>query len=87
MASYSLQIRRSAAKELRALPAGVRRALVARIRKLAREPRPRGVEKLKGLENIYRVRVGTYRIVYEIRDRALIVTVVKIGHRKDVYRR
>lgn len=86
MASYSVQIRRSAAKELRALPAGARRALVARIRKLAREPRPRGVEKLKGFEDVYRVRVGTYRIVYEIRDRELIVTVIKVGHRQDVYR-
>ena len=86
MASYSLQIRRSATKELRALPAQARRAVVARIQKLAREPRPRGVEKLKGFEDTYRVRVGTHRIVYEIRDRALIVTVVKVGHRKDVYR-
>ena len=86
MASYNLQIRRSATKELRALPAQARRAVVARIRKLARDPRPRGVEKLKGPEDTYRVRVGTYRIVYEIRDRALIVTIVKVGHRKDVYR-
>ncbi|MDP4000592.1 MAG: type II toxin-antitoxin system RelE/ParE family toxin [bacterium] len=86
-ASYRIRIKRSATKELRALPAPARRTLVGRIMKLARDPRPRGVEKLKGLENAYRIRSGVYRIVYEILDRELVVTVIRVAHRKDAYRR
>ncbi len=53
---------------------------------LAANPRPKGVKKLTGLDNLYRIRAGDYRIVYQIRDDRLIVLVVRIGHRKDVYR-
>jgi mRNA-degrading endonuclease RelE of RelBE toxin-antitoxin system len=49
-------------------------------------PRPRGVEKLAGVEELYRVRVGTYRIVYAIRERELVVVIARVGHRRDVYR-
>ena len=85
MASYSLHIRRSAAKEISALPAKDRRRVVARIALLATDPRPVGSEKLSGEEK-YRVRQGDYRILYEIIDADLIVTVVKVGNRRDVYR-
>ena len=85
MASYSLHIRRSAAKEISALPAKDRRRVVARITVLATDPRPVGCEKLSGEEK-YRVRQGDYRILYEIIDADLIVTVVKVGNRRDVYR-
>jgi mRNA interferase RelE/StbE len=54
---------------------------------LAEEPRPDGVVKLKGEENAYRVRVGDYRIVYEVRDNVLLVLIVKIGHRREIYRK
>ncbi len=53
---------------------------------LAVNPRPKGVKKLSGLDDLYRIRVGDYRIVYQIHDDRLIVLVVRIGHRKDVYR-
>ncbi len=53
---------------------------------LARDPRPRGVKKLAGEEELYRLRVGDYRIIYQVRDRVLVVLVVNVGHRRDVYR-
>lgn len=86
MASYSLEIKRSAAKELAHLPSKDRGRIVARIQALADDPRPTGVEKLSGQER-YRVRQGDYRILYEIEDMVLRIIVVKIGHRREVYRR
>lgn len=86
MASYELLIKRSAAKELEAVATKKdRQRLIARIRTLARESRPAGCEKLSVKER-FRVRRGAYRIVYEIDDSAGAVPIVKIGHRKDVYR-
>ena len=85
MASYSLEIKRSAAKELAQLPPKDRGRVVARIQALADDPRPVGAEKLSGQER-YRVRQGDYRILYEIEDQILRIMVVKIGHRRDVYR-
>ncbi|MGI9141381.1 MAG: type II toxin-antitoxin system RelE family toxin [Gemmatimonadaceae bacterium] len=85
MASYSVRIKRSAAKELEAIPLKDRRRIVSRIEALHIEPRPSGCEKLSGEEK-YRLRQGDYRILYEIADRELIVTVVRIGNRRDVYR-
>ena len=86
MASYNVVITKSAAKELEGVPTKDRRRLVARIWALAEDPRPPGSEKLAGDEK-YRVRQGDYRILYQIADADLIVTVVRIGHRRDVYRR
>jgi mRNA interferase RelE/StbE len=86
VASYSILITRSAAKELEAVPAKDRKRVVTRIRLLADDPRPAGAEKLSG-EDKYRVRQGNYRILYEIVDETLVVTVVRIGHRREVYRR
>ena len=85
MASYRLVIRRSAGKEIEALPPKDRRRVVTKIQGLAANPRPAGCEKLSGEEK-YRLRQGDYRILYEIADRELIVTVVKVGNRRDVYR-
>lgn len=86
MARYSLEIRRSAAHELEHLPTKKDRRLVAdRISRLAENPRPQGSEKLAS-DVRYRVRQGPYRIVYEVDDASRIVRVVKIGHRRDVYR-
>jgi len=59
---------------------------MTRIEALSDDPSPQGVAKLEGAETLYRLRVGDYRIVYEIRDKELLVLVVKVGHRKDVYR-
>ena len=85
MAGYSVGIKRTAAKELDELPLGQRKAVVARIRALAADPRPRGCEKLSGEEK-YRIRQGNLRVIYEIDDRLEAITIVKIGHRRDVYR-
>jgi mRNA interferase RelE/StbE len=85
VASYSVLIKRSAAKDLESFPLKDRRRIVARIEGLRGDPRPPGCEKLSGEEK-YRLRQGSYRILYEILDRELIVTVVRIGHRRDVYR-
>ena len=87
MESYELLIKPSAVKELERVATKKDRArIVSRIRDLARDPRPPGCEKLSTLER-YRVRQGAYRIVYGIDDDERRVTVVKIGHRRDVYRR
>lgn len=85
MASYSLEIKRSAAKELAQVPPKDRGRIVARIQALADDPRPVGAEKISGQER-YRVRQGDYQILLEIEDRILRIMVVKIGHRRDVYR-
>lgn len=61
--------------------------LVEAIDKLAENPRPRGCKKLAGRYDLYRIRVGRYRVVYAIRDEVLVVVIVAIGHRRDVYRR
>ena len=83
--SYDLRIKPSAVKELRFLQPADRRRVVDRIESLAEDPRPRGCEKLTGGAR-YRVRQGSQRVLYEVDDESQIVTVVKIGHRRDVYR-
>jgi mRNA interferase RelE/StbE len=85
VASYSVRIKRSAASELEAVPLKDRRRIVHRIEAVETDPRPQGCEKLSG-EDKYRLRQGDYRILYEVVDRELIVTVVKVGNRRDVYR-
>lgn len=85
MASYELLIKRSAAKELEALPPTYRRRVAVRIQALSSEPRSPGAEKLSGQEK-YRIRQGDYRVLYEIDDSARTVTIVRIAHRRDVYR-
>lgn len=86
MASYELAFKKSVAKDLRAIPKEDVKRILQRIRSLADDPRPAGCEKLSGHER-YRVRQGAYRIIYGIEDRQLLVLVVKIGHRREVYRR
>lgn len=85
MARFELVVRRSVSKDLRALPSRDVRRLLARMEALADNPRPPGAQKLAGQER-YRIRQGVYRILYEIRDQELIVVVVKVGHRRQVYR-
>ena len=85
MASYELVFKKSVAKDLRAFPKQAVKQIMQRIRSLSEDPRPAGCEKLSGQER-YRVRQGVYRIIYEIEDARLVVLVVKVGHRSDVYR-
>ena len=83
MANYSLLITKSAAKELEAVPRKDRLRIIEKIQGLAIDPRPFGAEKLTG-EDKYRLRQGDFRILYEIRDRELLVSVIRIGNRRDV---
>ncbi len=84
MASYRLLFKKSVARDLRKLPARHVAAILRRIDELAENPRARGCKKLAG-GDYYRVRLGSYRIVYEVRDRGLIVQVVRVAHRSSAY--
>ena len=86
MPRYSIQITPGAARGLTALDKPARRRIAIRIDALAENPRPAGVKKLQGESNTWRVRVGDYRIIYTIEDNRLVLLVIKIGHRGDVYR-
>ncbi len=87
MARYKVLIKPSAAKEIEAVGQKKdRQRIVASIRSLADDPRSPGCEKLAGEQDRYRVRVGRYRVIYSIGDEELLVVVVRVGHRKDVYR-
>lgn len=85
MAAYSLLIKKSAAKELEAVPKKDREKLVAKIQALANNPRPAGSEKLAGADK-YRIRHGVYRVLYEVDDATVVVIVVRVAHRREVYR-
>jgi mRNA interferase RelE/StbE len=85
MESYRIVIKKSAAKEIEKIEKKDQIRLIEKIRSLAQEPRPTGSKKLSGQEK-YRIRQGNYRILYQIIDDALIICVVKIGHRRDIYK-
>lgn len=85
MAEYKIYFKKSVEKDFRAIAKKDLRKIVVRIQDLASDPRPPGHEKLTG-QGRYRIRQGHYRIVYSIQDNEFTVWVVKIGHRKDVYR-
>jgi mRNA interferase RelE/StbE len=85
MGSYELVFKASVAKDLRTIPNKDVARILKRIRGLGEDPRGEGCVKLSGQKR-YRVRQGRYRIVYEIRDTELVVVVVKVGHRSDIYR-
>lgn len=87
MAGYSIEVKRSAVRELDVVePRAQRQRIVARLRALAADPRPAGAQKLAGSALGVRIRQGDYRIVGEIHDRDRRIVVVKIGHRREVYR-
>ena len=86
MANYRLVVKKSVAKDLRQIPNKDVIRILTCIGTLRESPCPMGSEKLSGQER-YRIRQGVYRIIYEVKDEHLIVTVVKVGHRKQVYTR
>ena len=86
MGRFELVFKRTVAKDLRSFPKKDVTRILQRIEALRGDPRPRGVEKLSG-RDIYRVRQGVYRILYEIRDNELIIVVIHVGHRSDVYKK
>ncbi len=85
MAKYKITVKKSAAKELEEIPGKELRKIVRCIQSLAQNPRPHGSQKLSRQEQ-YRVRQGDYRIVYSIDDKDSVIDIVKIGHRREIYR-
>ena len=84
--SYRIEFAPRARRQLEKYPREAQVRLAAALTNLQANPRPPGVRKLTAEENLYRIRVGDYRIIYQIRDRELLVLVVKIGHRREIYR-
>jgi mRNA interferase RelE/StbE len=86
MADYTLTLARSARKELEHLPSSIADRILSRLESLQENPRPHGAIKLQGEKNLWRMRVGDYRVVYSVDDTNKIVDVSVIRHRRDVYR-
>jgi mRNA interferase RelE/StbE len=86
MASYTVTFARSARRELEKLPAGLAERILLRIERLANEPRPAGCRKLRGERDLWRLRIGDYRVVYSVDDRRRVVDVSVVRHRHDAYR-
>ena len=85
--TYEILFRKQAWKQLLEIQEPYRRKISERIDGLKSNPRPSGIEKIRGFEDHYRIRIGPYRVVYMIQDDKLIVKVIRIGARKDVYRK
>ena len=83
---YEILLERRAERDLRQLSAEMFQRVVAAIQSLANDPRPSGCKKLTGSKNDWRIRVGDYRVLYEIGDRVKVVRVMRVRHRRDVYR-
>jgi mRNA interferase RelE/StbE len=86
MASYRVEISATAERQVRKLGSADRLRVLRAIRDLAVVPRPPGCRKLHGYDDVFRVRVGRFRILYSIEDQRLVVIVLKVGDRRDVYR-
>lgn len=86
MASFNIQWRNSTKKDLRSLPPHEVARIIASVEKLADEPFPNGSEKLSGSDHTHRIRIGNYRVVYEVFRELKIIEVQRVRHRKDVYR-
>lgn len=84
---YRVEFKPSARRQLRKLPRDVQARIISRVEALAHDPRPPGSEEISGGEDLHRIRIGDYRVVYEIQGRVLLVLVVRVGHRREVYRR
>lgn len=85
MKSYKVVVSKSAEKELSKLPTQAIAKILPVLQSLEKDPRPIGCKKLKGFKNLWRLRVGNYRIIYAIEDQILLVDVREIGDRKDIY--
>lgn len=84
--SYSLRFAGAAKREFDRLPASVKKQITPVIVGLSEEPRPNSCKKLKGTDDCFRVRKGDYRVVYQVQDNVLVVLVIRVGHRREVYR-
>jgi mRNA interferase RelE/StbE len=85
MAKYEISVKKSAVKELEDIPKKELQKIVKKIKKLSLDPRPQGSQKLSHREQ-YRIRQGDYRIIYSVQDDDLTVHIIKVGHRKEIYR-
>lgn len=83
--AYRIEFRPRALREFQSLSKEIQARLTPRIEALADNPRPPGVKKLSSREDLYRIRVGDYRVIYQVQDKVLLVVVVRIGHRGDIY--
>ena len=81
-----MRLKKTAQRDIKSLDRPVQKRILARLSELASEPRPAGAELLTGLADVWRVRVGDYRIVYTIKDDVLLVLVLRVGHRREVYK-
>ena len=86
MARYDIEISQTAEKQLKKLPRREQQRVVAAVVALGSEPFPRGSRRLTGYDDVWRIRVGQYRVIYSVAKKKLIIIVLKIGQRKDVYR-
>ena len=86
MAKFRIEISRTAERQLKKLPREDQKRVAAAILGLGEDPRPQGSRKLTGYDDVYRIRVGRFRVLYSVEEKKVIVIVLKIGHRKDVYR-
>lgn len=86
MPSWQVEFSRPAARQFAALPRKEQERLKTRIDRLTENPYPSGVKKLAGEEGLYRLRSGDYRLIYTVQDEVLVVLVLKLGHRRDIYR-
>lgn len=84
--AYRVELLPAAVRDIEALAAPVRERIAARIDALAAAPRPHGAEKLSGHDKRWRIRVGDYRVIYEVHDQRVLVLVVRVGHRREMYR-
>ena len=84
--AYSVLLAPPAVRQLRSFAPTIQKRLVKRLKTLQNDPRPPGAKKLAGEDDLYRVREGDYRIIYTIQDKELLVLILKIGDRKEVYR-
>jgi mRNA interferase RelE/StbE len=84
--AYTLTVDARVRKDIAAFGKDAQRRIIAKIESLGNDSRPNGCSKLEGDDDLYRVRVGDYRIIYQIRDKELVVLVVRVGHRREVYR-
>ncbi len=86
MAAYEVEVSLTAERQLRKLPGADRERVARTMLALADDPFPRGTRKLTGYDDVYRVRVGRYRILYSVEGGKLVIIILKIGHRREVYR-
>jgi mRNA interferase RelE/StbE len=85
--SCKIEVAPAVERQLKKLPFAIQKRMILRLEKLKANPRPAGVKKLESGQNLYRINAGDYQIIYQVQDKILLILVVKIGHRREVYRK